>query len=199
MPSYDDLEWVRGIKSEDEKVLDALWQTLYELATKIAYKRAHDWGVDRDDMLDLAYTALLTTYTRITKRAVYQFKFLCPFIPYCRTILSNELNHELRKNRHRFQQTPLDNEELLSSEEDDRISISAEELYARLEPCLNKLTPQRRKILLMRYLESKRVKQIADELNMLANTVTQTLRRSRKEMKKCLQKRGFADSGELLS
>lgn len=181
-----DHEWVRLLKNEDETALDKLWHMLFRDGVIIARKKRLDEDLGRD--------AAMAAYHRICTRGLAQFKFKSTFRSFCWTILTRELYRLLRK-----QPKTIELDTAVIGNEGLQIKPQLNAVWDRLNPCLEQLPPNRRKIFELIDLQGKRPDEVAEMMNMRRNNVNQLALRARRALKKCLQARGFLTSADVLS
>lgn len=189
MVERTDLEWIQQLKQGDEAAITDLWQWLFKRALTVArrYDQAEDVGRD----------GVVAAFHRIMQRGIYQYKFQCPFLGFCRTILVNEINRRLKPAPHLLDidnpATPHPAAEL------DPPVADAATIRARLQPCMDELQSREQEIITLRYVQDLTPQAIAEQLGLRRNHVNQLAFRARDKLLQCLRSQGFVDSADVLS
>jgi RNA polymerase sigma factor (sigma-70 family) len=184
-----DYEWINGLKQIDEETIEDLWGIVFVYGTTVA--RRYDQGDD------LGHDAAIAAFLRIKNKGIYQYKFDCPFLAYCRHIVVNEVKRCLKK-------LPEPSVELLDEihedEEEDleRLQIADNHVRARLAPCLELLSQRKRELIDKRYFEDALPQSIAENFGITRNNVNRTMHGARQKLRECLEQRGFFTTGDVL-
>jgi RNA polymerase sigma factor (sigma-70 family) len=186
MTTVSDQDWIRLIRQQDEKALNDLWEMLYDVAVRVARK------YNQPD--DAGYDAAVQTYRRLLRNGLSQFQFRSSLRSYCWTILSREL---CRKLTNEVATVELTVEPMVESTPYRPSDLTR--IMARIQPCIDRLTPQRRRVFELVDLHGMTPAAAAVEIGIERNNVNQLAARARRDLRTCLQQRGFENSEELLS
>ncbi|MCO5198605.1 MAG: sigma-70 family RNA polymerase sigma factor [Anaerolineae bacterium] len=185
MTTVSDQEWVRLLRQGDEDATNDLWFMLYKDAIHLArrYRQSDDCG----------YDAAVQAFQNLQRRGIYQFNFTSSFRTYCWTILSREVIRQFGDEIDTVELTfdPPDHSSPLHQ-------IDATQIWARLQPCVKRLSPQRRRVFELVDLQGMRPAAAAQELDLTRNNVNQLAARARQDLRKCLQGYGFKTSEDVL-
>jgi DNA-directed RNA polymerase specialized sigma24 family protein len=141
-----DQEWIRLLKQNDQRAVDCLWEMLF----RFGIASARYYRVDKD----IGHDGAMAAYMRIQKRGVYQYHFGCPFLSYCRLIVTNEVRRELEKRNRLPKEVELDDYvEQSVGESDPPPRAEQVTVRERLQPCLERLTSRKRKVIEQRYFK----------------------------------------------
>jgi RNA polymerase sigma factor (sigma-70 family) len=184
-----DEEWLRLLKQDDLQAGHDLWLALYTYGLNAKYR------FQIDD--DVVHEALLEAYRRIRIRGIYQFRFACPFLAYCRVILIREIQRLLKKRASAQIETELDEEELDLPNDEEATPADPAKLRALLQPCLNQFTSREREIIDGRYFEGQDPQVIADRLGLSRNNVNVIIHRVRQKLRKCLEDSGYREFADV--
>lgn len=179
-----DMDWIHGLKQDDPETVQELWELLYSAGLN----RARRYGQPPD----VGSEAAIAAYKRIRERGVYQFQFACPFLGYSYQILVREVLRLIKKENKRLSELDLENQELESPE---KVNWAA--VREQLEPCWEKLLERERQVLILRYQEEYKPKDIADQLTILRNHVNQIAFTARRKLRDCLQAHGYQNVEDL--
>lgn len=185
MTQRTDHEWVRLLKQDDPDAQDALWHMLYQDGVTIANR----FGRSQDD----GRQAAIQTYEKIMQRGIHQFRFQSTLRSYCWTILTRELYRNTRNELDltRLASDPPANPNPHAHYDPDRV-------WQRLAPCLKRLSPNRRRVFELVDVEGLAPAEAAAQLDMKRNNVNQLAARARRDLRTCLEQRGFKTSDDVL-
>jgi RNA polymerase sigma factor (sigma-70 family) len=185
MTQRSDQEWIRLLQQGDDKATEDLWQMLYRDALRVARKyRQPD---------DVGYDAALKAYANLQRSGLWQFRFQSQFRSYCWTILAREVSRHLRRT--------LDTTELSfdpPAAPDRYQHFNSQRTWERLRPCVERLAPNRRRVFELIDLEGTSPADTAEIMGMKRNNVNQLAARARRDLRNCLEQRGFLRSEDVL-
>lgn len=185
MTTISDQEWIRLLRKGNADATNDLWTMLYKDAIHIAhrYRQPDDCG----------YDAAVQAFQNLQRRGIQQFNFKSSFRSYCWKILSREIIRQFGDD--------IDTVELTVDPPDDYKPLrqtDAKQIWLRLQPCVQRLSPQRRQVFEMIDLQGMRPAKVAQELGLTRNNVNQLAARARQDLRKCLHGYGFKTSEDVL-
>ena len=182
-----DHDFVRLLKQKDPTALDQLWENLYRDSVYIARRY--------DQPEDMGYEAAITTYEKILKTGIYNFKFNASFRRYCWVFLSRDLFRLIRK------QLPISDQEVpeLADYTQNQYTADRETIWQRLRHCVEHLKGNRLRVFAAIDLEGRPPADVAFDLGLTRNNVNQLAMRARRDMRSCLEKLGYNSSLDVMS
>jgi RNA polymerase sigma factor (sigma-70 family) len=185
MTQRSDQEWIRLLQQGDTDATEDLWQMLYRDAVSVARKyRQTD---------DVGYDAALKAYANLQRSGLRQFRFQSQFRSYCWTILAREVCRHLR---HTVETTELSFDP--PAVPDRYKHFDPQRTWERLKPCVERLAPNRRRVFELIDLEGLSPAATAEKMDMKRNNVNQLAARARRDLRNCLENRGFLRSEDVL-
>lgn len=190
MEAKSDQAWIRELKQENKETIESLWKMIYKFAVQTARQRQAP--------NDMAHDAAIAAYNRIRQRGVNQYQFACPFPGYCRVIVVREF---LRLYRDLTpEHTPIDetNEELLGEGQSNPL-IEKKEVLERIQPCIEKLPNNLKRVVELIYFQNHDPEQVANKMSIQRNYVNQLAHRARQKLRQCLESLGYLTVGDVFS
>ncbi len=194
MTKRTDQEWIHQLKQNDTLAVEDLWLLLYQNALTLSRYSLTDYDVMTQE--SLAHEATLQAYLRLIQSGVYHYNFGCPFSAFCRVVLVNELRRALSRQ-------PAVEEEFNDEQHDlpastVEVDPSPDLILQKLRPCLDQLPSNEREILESVHLKDEAPQIVADRLKITRNYTNVLAHRARLKVQKCLKKRGYNVSEDLL-
>ena len=187
-----DQEWIRLLKQNDQRAVDCLWQSVF----RFGIASARYYRVDKD----IGREAAVAAYMRIQKRGIYQYHFGCPFVSYCRLIVTNEVRRELEKRNRVPKEVELDEiVERSVGESDPPPRAKHVMVRKRLQLCLDRLSSRKRKVIDLLYFKRQEPEEVAQQLGLSSNYANVLAYRARNDLRKCLEEQGFGTYEDVLS
>lgn len=191
MTSHTDEEWTQLLAVQDSTATAELW-------TKVV-----EWGVTsarkRDQSEDLGKDAAVQAFIRITK-FLGSYAGTGSFLGWCRLITMREVLRLI--DNQQKQVATLDDPttpfEQLSTE-DATLRLDEASVQARIQPCLDRLGKQEKRVIDQFYFRQADPQKIAEEMGIARNYVHQLLHRARLSLKKCFVALGFHSADDVLS
>lgn len=187
MADWDDHDWIRRLKGEDQEAQEALWQELFRQAQAMARR----YGQSEDMAIDAAEAA----YHRVLTRGIYQYNYEAPFLQgFCPVIVVREMLRLLKRegnNRRRLVELPPD----LNA---PPLPPPQQAIFDRLRPCLELLPERESRILLLIDFWGSPPQEIADALGITRSHVNVLIWRARRKVKDCMEQRGYRSSDDVL-
>ena len=187
MLERSDAGWIRCLKANEAVAVQDLWEQLYT------------WGLNmarvKSVAPDLGAEAAIAAFHNILKRGIFQYNFGCPFLIYCRIILTNELRRQLRRQPPIADPLDESNEPVAP---DTLLQVVPEKVHEILQPCWDNLTKQEGVVLSRRYFGDELPQEIADQLSINRKYVNVIAQRGRKKLRDCLELRGYRGIDDIL-
>lgn len=187
METRTDQEWIRQIKQNNSQAIADLWEMLYSCGLAITRR----WNLDED----LGYQAAIQTYQRLMKYGIQQFNFHSQFKSYCWRILTNEVWRQIRRDQPAEISIEADPESTEIAQDEPP---AGEHILHLLQPCIEKLARRDWGICRKFYLEGLLPQEIAGQTGITQNNVNVILHRTRSQLLKCLQQRGYHSAADVL-
>jgi RNA polymerase sigma factor (sigma-70 family) len=189
--SRSDQEWIRALKQNDAQAKQDLWDLMFTAASFRKYQT-------NAFVAEVAHDAAIVANERIIKRALYQFRFECPFQGYCLHIFANEFNRLIKIRKRDLNDREL-SEELRDPTAEIVPQASLETIRQRLQSCLERLVRLERVVIESYYLENKDPEDAAAQLAITRNHYGVLAHRARQKLKRCLESLGFDSANAVLS
>lgn len=164
------------IKKRNQKAFHELYKTSFNRLQKYAMRYLYDW----DEAEDLVQDAFLSLWSHPER---YNEKL--PVFYYLLGIVRNNCMNYLRDLNIQYKhQDKIIEAMLFSSVEDPEID---EDIHARLKYILELLPEKQREVLLLHIVEKKKVREIAEEMNISEATVKTHFQRALAQLRSSLK------------
>ncbi|OQY48437.1 MAG: hypothetical protein B6242_02310 [Anaerolineaceae bacterium 4572_78] len=149
-------EWVNALNDDDNQAHQDLWKFLYTRGIAIArqYQQSRHVG----------YKAACRAYQLIKEQGLDDYHFFCPFLGYCRVILTDEIFRIIKKNSPSM-------DSLMKDVAGQSKKTYDTEIQGRLQACIDELKLCEQHIITMLYMQEKNPKFIAKKLGISVNYV----------------------------
>jgi len=178
---------VARIENDDDRDFAVvLYKNYYKLVRKIIFSIAHD-AKDIEDLIDDTFIKI---FEKISLIRVLDCRKTVAYIVYTtRNVTINYLRHKDVENKHSFfgeEDDIADNISTLDADFDDRL-IHQEDIRL-LSDAIVQLPQKQRDLLYFKYILELSNKDIADNFGITESSVRQYLTRSRRQVKKIIEK-----------
>jgi RNA polymerase sigma-70 factor, ECF subfamily len=173
----DEKKLIRRMKNGDIKALEPFVQAYQEKAIRTAYLICQDAEVAKDAV----QSVFISIYKQIGK-----FDESRPFAPY---FFRSVANAAIKASQESQRKSPIDDDDFLDNAEEPETAIERLELTEEIEAALQRLSPQQRALIVLRYFMDYSEQEMAAALEVPKGTIKSRLYAARQILKAWLSTR----------